>query len=529
MVNSHANVQFPACKGGSLPAGGQTEIPALEAVGISKAYAGTLALNNVGLSVAPGEVHGLIGKNGAGKSTLMKVLSGAIPFSAGRIAVHGETVGKLDPIRARQVGIGIVHQNAELHLNLSVAANLFLGQEKRNRFRMVDDRAMRTGAEEALGNLGLSLPPDCLLADLDIADRQLVAIAKAVQGNASVLLLDEPTAALNKSQTEFLFRLVRSLSSAGMSTVYISHHLDEVIEITDRITVMRNGQISDVVDSTATNKDNLVDLMVGRRLEEFAPKVKRPEKFDVGLSLKRVSVTSKLDDVSLEIGKGEIVGLISRTGGGAGALSEVVGGVLPVNSGEISLVNKQIRPRTIRQAVSSGFMFVPEDMRDRGLVMQMSSAGNMTLARMGALTRRTLFDPRKENSEARSVGQTLNLVPADPSREAGTLSGGNQRKLLIGRALLAQAKVLALEEPTQGVDIEARRQIHDQLREMAAQGAVVAFSSTDPEELLELADRVVLLANGQIVADLPPAALTVESLLLAVQTDGKSLKETSLD
>lgn len=503
-------------------------VPALEAREITKIFDGTLALDKVSLAIRPGEVHGLVGKNGAGKSTLMKILSGAIRPDSGSIRVLGNNVGALDPIHARKTGIGVVHQNAELHLNLSVASNLFLAQEKRGKFGLVDTCAMNAAAQQVLGDLGLSLAPECILEQLDIADRQLVAIAKAMQGNASILLLDEPTAALNKSQTDFLFRLIRSLSTAGVATVYISHHLDEVIEVTDRISVLRNGQLRNVVDSATTDKNDLVDLMVGQRFDALAPPACRPHQFDPALELSEISVPGRLGPVSLTIGKGEIVGLISRTGGGASELSAVIGGIQKPQ-GSYSIYGKPFCPQSIRQAVAAGVVFVPEDMRGKGLVMPMSSAGNMTLARLGALAKQVFIDPLDELAVTEEIGTKLDLVPRDTSKKAATLSGGNQRKLLIGRAMIVQAHILALEEPTQGVDIESRRQIHDQIRELAAQGATVTFSSTDPEELLELSDRVVLLADGKIVAELHPQHLNIESLLLAVQTDGVSLKEKRRD
>ena len=493
---------------------------AIEARGISKTYEGTLALDAVDFSVAAGEVHGLVGKNGAGKSTLLRILAGATRPDSGEIRIGEVRVTALNPIAAQRAGVVAVYQNAELHLNLSVAANIFLGSELRTRLRLVDNAAMESEAEALLGRLGLSLPVKATLGDLDIAHRQQVAIAKAVRANARVLLLDEPTAALNKSQTDFLFRLIRSLAARGIAVVYISHHLDEVLAIADRITVLRNGRRVGVVTAGSVNKGDLVEMIAGHSVagisERRRPAAAKPEPI---LSLQAVSLPGHLHDVALDVAAGEIVGLTGRTGAGARTLASVIAGVTAAH-GAMTVGGAPFAPRSIREAIARGVVFAAEDMRQRGLVMAMSAAANMTLARLGAVARRGVIMLGQEHAEAFRLGEFLDLTPRDPSRAVMTLSGGNQRKVLIGRAVFADARVLVLEEPTQGVDVEARRQIHDRLRQLADRGAAIIFFSTDLEELIELADRIVILNDGRIQREFDPEGLAPEVLLTAIQAGG---------
>ncbi len=490
---------------------------AIEAYGITKTFVGTRALDGVDFLVACGEVHGLVGKNGAGKSTFMKILSGAQAPDAGEIVVGGKAFKALSPAEGRAAGIAIVYQNPELHLDLSVAANMFLGAEPRKALGIIDDRAMARRASELLSRLGLSLPVYQRLGDLDIAHRQQVAIAKAVRAEAHVLLLDEPTAALNKNQADFLFRLIRDLAQQGMAIVYVSHHLDEVLAISDRITVLRNGRKVTVVDRGTADKNELISMMVGRTLdavEVHRPAVTHPDPY---LTLRNIEVPGQLEDVSLTINQGEIVGLTGLVGGGANALAAVIGGI-ERTQGEMTLGGRPYAPRNVREAIARGVLFIPEDMRGRGLVMPLSIAKNISLGALSAISRSWCVNLAKETQAAIALSERLDLNPRVPSREVRFLSGGNQRKSLLGRAIFADGKLFVLEEPTQGVDVESQRQIHDHLRRLADKGASVVFVSTDLEELIALADRILVLRGGRVDQDLSPASLTSERLLGAIQS-----------
>ena len=490
--------------------------PAIEARGVTKAFFGALVLDRVDFSVARGEVHGLIGKNGAGKSTLLKILSGAQPPDKGEIILANRARSALNPLEARRAGIAVVYQNPELHHDLSVAANIFLGAEPRTRLRLIDDDAMVRDASALLTRLGLSLPAERTLGELDIADRQQVAIAKAVRERAKVLLLDEPTSALNKSQVDFLFRLIRGLKRDGMAVVYISHHLDEVLAISDRITVLRNGRRVGVVDARTVDRDRLIEMIVGRAVRAHPPSARSRKTVRPLLSLRSVSLPGRLNNISLEVGAGEIVGLTGLTGAGARALASAIGGIEPVIGG-ITLEGKAFAPPSVHEAIRSGVVYAPEDMRGRGLVMPLSVAANISLAHLASVALGWWIDLSKEKSAAAGVIRRLDIAPRDPDREVQLLSGGNQRKTLIGRAIFADARLFVLEEPTQGVDVEARRQIDDRLRELADKGAAIVFVSTDLEELIDLADRILILRGGGIDREVLPYGLTPDRLLAAIQ------------
>ena len=493
-----------------------TPVLALAANGITKSFFGSRALDDVALGVARGEVHGLVGKNGAGKSTLLKILSGGQAPDAGEIVVNGTAFKALTPASGRTAGIAVVHQNPQLHLDLSVAANIFLGLERHTRLGLLDERAMARAATELLERLGLVLPVDRRLGELDIARRQQVAIAKAVREQPHVLLLDEPTAALNKNQMEFLFRLLRDLARQGIAVVYVSHHLDEVLAISHRITVLRNGRTVGVVEGGTSDKDGLIAMIVGRDIgvtEEHRPTAPHPPR----LMVRNLSVPGQLDDISLDVGRGEIIGLTGLVGGGANTLAAAISGVERA-SGEMTLGGKPYLPRSVGDAIRRGVLFIPEDMRERGLVMSLSVANNISLGALGKLARGWIVNLREEVRAVAAMAERLDLNPRAPTLEVRFLSGGNQRKSLLGRAIFANAELFVLEEPTQGVDVEAQRQVHDQLRQLADRGASIVFVSTDLEELIALADRIVVLRGGRVDRELAPAGLSPEHLLAAIQT-----------
>ena len=489
---------------------------AIEARAITKSFLGSRALDAVDFHVAPGEVHALVGKNGAGKSTLVKILAGAHAPDSGEIRIAGQSFRSLDPLTSRAAGVAVVYQNAELHLELSVAANVLLGAEPRTRFGFVDERKIRRKAEEVLSHIGLKLPVDKRLGDLDAAERQQVAIAKAVREQARVLLLDEPTAALNKNQADFLFSLIRDLTARGLAIVYISHHLDEVLSISDRITVLRDGRKVQVTSRGEADKDKLISMIVGHEVGLARAKVAASTVGGTFLNLNSVSTPKKLKTVSLDIQKGEIIGLTGLIGSGCNDLAAVIAGVERAD-GHMTLEGTAYAPRSVDEAIRRGVIFIPEDMRTRGLVMPMSVAGNITLSWLRRVSDFSVLRLKREAGIAQEISDRLDLQPRGPQREVRFLSGGNQRKALLGRAIFADARLFVLEEPTQGVDVEAQGQIHEHLRILAAKGATIVFVSTDLEELLALSDRILVMRDGEIAHKLAPEGLTPETLLATIQ------------
>jgi ABC-type sugar transport system ATPase subunit len=497
---------------------------ALQAAGISKSFFGARALEAVDFSVSRGEVHGLVGKNGAGKSTLIKILSGAQSPDSGRIDVGETAFGALDPQTCRKVGIAVVHQNAQLHPDLSVAANVFLGAEPRGRFGFVDEAEMLRRTVALMNDMGLAVPAEMRLGDLDICQRQQVAIVKAVREDAKVLMLDEPTAALNKGQAEFLFALIRDLAAKGMAIIYISHHLDEVLAISDRITVLRDGRTVGIVEGRDARKDGLIAMMVGRSVEKAARRIGTSRSSQELLSVRDLALGDMSRRVSLTLNRGEIIGVTGLIGCGARELAETISGIRPAR-GSMTFGGVVYAPRSVREAIARGIVFIPEDMRERGLVMPMSVSGNIALAAMGRLSRFAWLDAQEEKQVVIQMSERLDLRPRAPDREVRFLSGGNQRKALLGRAVLAGAKLFVLDDPTQGVDVEAQRQIHEHLRTLAGEGAGILFHSTDLEELIELSDRIVVMRSGGIGQVLSPTDLTPELLLAAIQDQSNSGNE----
>jgi len=317
-----------------------------------------------------------------------------------------------------------------------------------------------------------------------------------------------------------LFQLIRGLTLGGMAVVYISHHLDEVLKVSDRITVLRDGRRVGVVDRRSVDKNGLIEMIVGGAVETRPPQTQERETARPLLSLRTVSLSGQLDDVSLDVGAGEILGLTGLTGAGARALASVIGGIEPA-AGDIWLDGKTFAPLSVREAIGDGVVYAPEDLRGRGLVMSLSTAANISLAHLANAARGWWLDLAYEKLAALAMIKRLDITPRDPDREVRFLSGGNQRKTLIGRAIFASAKLFVLEEPTQGVDVEARRQIHDRLRELAKKGAAIVFVSTDLEELIDLADRILILREGRIDCEILPLGLTPDRLLAAIQSKEK--------
>jgi ABC-type sugar transport system ATPase subunit len=490
--------------------------PAIATVGITKRFGGTVVLDSVDMSVSPGEVHGLIGKNGAGKSTFLKILSGAQRPDSGSITVNGRTFDALTPVSARRAGIATVYQNSRLHLDLSVAQNIFLGSEPRRGLVLVDDVTMQRRAEELLERLGLSINPHNRVGDLDLAVRQQVAIAKAVREQAAVLMLDEPTSALNAAHLDFLFRLIGNVKQAGLAVIYVSHFLNEVMTISDRISVFRDGRHVAQFGAGEVSKEGLIETMVGRAAE---PSSKRPAPKTDGSSLLSVvvlAVPGTAINASFSVAPGEIVGLTGLVGAGTRTIAAAVAGIRR-SAGSMMLQGTRYAPRSIEDAIRTGVAFIPEDMRERGLVMSMCIAHNISLSHVDSLSRLSWIDLKRERAEVTASMERLQVAPNDPQYEVGLLSGGNQRKVLIARALLTSAVLLVLEEPTQGVDVDARKQIHDHLRRFAADGRSVLFVSSDLEELIDFSDRVLVVRDGRIAQELSPAGLTTEALLAAIQ------------
>ncbi len=480
---------------------------------ISKSFPGILALDSVSLTLHAGEVHALIGANGAGKSTLVKIIAGALQPDRGSITINGKTFQVLTPLLARKIGIAAVYQEQQLVPDLTVAENIFLGKEPRTTFGRVDYRRMSAETMELIQTYGLSIQPDYVVGKLPLAQRQEVAILKALKEEAKVLLLDEPTAALTGPQIAFMFRLIEQLRKRGMGILYISHHIDEILSIAQRITVLRNGKKIGTFLAQDVTKEVLIEKMAGRRIESESRFSRKPPG-DVILETQHLSINGKVEKASFVLKEGEILGFSGAADSGCKEVLRSLAGLYPIRSGGIKLFGKTFRPRGVADTMQQGILFVPEDMRREGLVLPFPFPKNITLAKLQKVTSRGFILPHREIQAVYPYVSSLRIVAPSPWAETRILSGGNQRKVLLAKALFTDAKIWLLEDPTQGVDVETRQEIHHLLIEARNSGKSILIFSSDLEELLTVSDRIIVMYKGRPTREIEnPATVTTQELL----------------
>jgi len=491
--------------------------PLLSLSDIAVAFGGVQAVRGVSFDVRPGEVHALVGENGAGKSTLIRVMTGAVRADTGTVAIGGQPVERPDPTRMRALGVAPIYQQPALLPDLSVAENLAFGLEHGRAFRRIDWRARRARATELLARVGIALDLDRPAGTLRMAEQQLVEIARALGTRAKVLLLDEPTAALTDVEAARLFALVRALRADGVGCVYISHRLDEVMALADRVSVLRDGQLMATLPIAEITRDGMVRLMVGRDVDMGLgtpkPAGAAGEGGDV-LTLHDVGcVASRVAGVSLRVRAGEIVGLAGLVGAGRTELARVLFGLTPADAGTIAIDGKTRVIRTPAEAVRLGLAYVPEDRRQHGVIGAMSVAANTTLASLDRLARFGLLDRAAERAEAQRFVTDFAIRTPSIDAAVGTLSGGNQQKVALARWLATKPRVLILDEPTQGVDIGAKAEIHRLIRALAAEGLAILLISSELTELLGLAHRIGVMRGGRLAGVLDHADATEERLM----------------
>jgi len=480
---------------------------------ISKSFPGILALDSVSLVLYAGEVHALIGANGAGKSTLVKIIAGALQPDRGSITIGGKTFRALTPLLARKVGIAAVYQEQQLVPDLTVAENVFLGKEPKTAFGRVDYRRMLAETGELIQTYGLSIQPSDTVGELPLAQRQEVAILKALKEQAKVLLLDEPTAALTGPQVTFMFRLIEQLRKQGIGILYISHHIDEILSVAQRITVLRNGKNVGTFLTQDVTKEMLIEKMVGRRIAKESSFPREPSG-GVVLEVQHLAVDGGVENVSFLLREREILGLSGAAGSGCREILRSIAGLLSPRKGQIKLFGKPFRPRGTADAIQQGVLFMPEDMRKEGLVLPLPFPRNITLAKLQKVTSRGVIVPAKEIQAVQPYIASLRIVAPSLWAETRVLSGGNQRKVLLAKALFTDARIWLLEDPTQGVDVETRQEIHRLLIEARNGGRSILLFSSDLEELLTISDRIVVMHKGTLVKEVDnPAMVTAQELL----------------
>ncbi|BDC50549.1 sugar ABC transporter ATP-binding protein [Bryobacterales bacterium F-183] len=495
----------------------------LEARGVSVQYPGTLALSNVTYSLRRGQIGALIGENGAGKSTLVRVLAGITQPTSGQLVCDGSPLPQSGVEMAARLGIAIIHQELNLCPNLTIEENIFLGRE-RTRWGLIDHREQRRVTSQLLGRLNLAVDPSLRVGDLPLGQQQLVEIAKALAGNVRVLMMDEPTSALSAHEIVTLFRIVRELAASGVAIVYISHRLEELLEIADTVTVLRDGRLVAEAPASEVDVPWIVEQMTGRSAasSQAAGEVAVTEPILTvdGLTLFHPHGRALLRDVSLQVRSGEIVGLYGLMGAGRTELLESIMGLRAAAQGSIALGGKALDKLDTSERIAAGLAMVPEDRKTAALFPGHSVLSNLTISQVGALARRGWLSPTAEQVPGQQMCERLTVKTPGLNAPIDSLSGGNQQKVVLGRCLMTAPRALLLDEPTRGVDVGAKEELHEKIRQLAKEGAGVLVASSELDEIRALAHRVVVLSRGQVSGEFAHHAASDEALACAASANG---------
>ncbi len=489
--------------------------PVLELEDIVKTFPGVRALDGVSFSVMPGEVHALMGENGAGKSTLMKVLGGIHQPDGGAIRMGGEQVVMAGPLEAKARGVMFIHQELSLATELSVAENVYLGELPRKRFGRVDWATLRDRTDAILKKLRVSFDARTRVGDLSIANQQMVEIARALTVDAKAVIFDEPTASLTDAEKVVLFDVIADLKASGVGIIYISHRMEEIFRITDRITVLRDGQYQGTVATAEMTEESVTQMMIGRKLD-LSRNVARHALGDVALAVRGLSCGALYRDVSFEVRRGEIVGFYGLVGAGRTEIAETLFGLRDPSAGQILLDGEAVRIRSPADAIARGISLVPEDRKGQGLVLGMNCRDNMTLPQVDDLTAGPFMAEGAEVAIFDQYRDRLDIRTPNWKQRVGNLSGGNQQKIVIGKWLSMHPSVLIVDEPTRGIDVGSKSEIHKLLRELAAQGYAVMVISSEMPEVLHVSDRIVAMYSGRVMRTFTAGEVTENSLIQAI-------------
>lgn len=484
----------------------------LELKHISKFYPGVVALDDVSLSIRRGEVHALIGENGAGKSTLIKTCSGAIAPSKGQIVMNGKAFDRMTPAVSEKNGIGVIYQEFNLVGDLSVAENIFLGRAIRKGI-VVDQKAMIRESQRILDSLQIQIDPRTLVKKLSVGYQQMVEIAKAISQDAQVLIMDEPSAPLTSAEVESMFAIVELLKKKGVTIIYISHRLEEIFRLSDRITVLRDGQYVTTLNTAETNKDELVRYMVGRKLTEIYP-ARNPKCIQEEVILEVRGVCGNGDqDISLKIHKGEVLGLGGLVGAGRTELAELLFGMKPKTAGSFFFQGREFSPRSPKEAIRAGIGLVPEDRKAKGALLGLSIQNNINMPIYQQISKAFVIDRKKETAIAEKYKEEISIKAPSVAQLVKNLSGGNQQKVILAKWLAADVELLIFDEPTRGIDVGAKQEIYTLINRLVEQGKAVLMISSEMEELMGMSDRIVILSEGRVAGELAKEEFNQEVIM----------------
>lgn len=484
----------------------------LEFKNITKHYPGVIALNNVCLKLKRGEIHALAGENGAGKSTLIKTCTGAIRPTSGQIIVNGHSYDALTPALAGQEGIGVIYQEFTLVNELTAYENIFLGRELKRKAGFVDNKAMITRTKELFRELNINIDPLTKVEKLTVGYQQMVEIAKAVAKDIRILIMDEPSAPLTNQEVETMFQMIERLRKKGITILYISHRLDELFRICDRVTVLRDGNYIMTTDMKDIGRDELIHQMVGRTLKETFPAREIRRDSPVALELRKVSGNG-VSDISLKVRKGEILGLGGLIGAGRTELAELIFGVKALQSGEIYKNGEKLNIRNPKEAIKHGISLVPEDRKRQGANMQMTIRENITMAILPRISRVGWVNRKQEKKIVQSMKENLKIKTPSLEQTVENLSGGNQQKVILGKWLSTNPDIIIFDEPTRGIDVGAKQEIYGLMDELKGAGKAIIMISSDMEELLGMSDRIAILNKGKISGILQKNEFSQERVL----------------
>lgn len=495
---------------------------------IHKSFFGVTVLKDVTLTVAHGEVHGLVGENGAGKSTLMKILAGVHQPDSGEIYLAGERVSFPSPRDAIRAGIGIIYQEMNLIPYFDVAQNIFLGHEPLRRPGVIDAKRLYEDAKVILERLGIrGLSPKERVDQLSVAQQQMVEIAKAISLNSKILIMDEPTASLSFREVDALFQLINGLKNEGITIIYISHRLEEVLTLCDNITVLKDGCVTGRCPAQEVTKDELIRLMVGRPLVSSSRSRARCEDAAELLRVEGLTLPGRFQDVSFAVHAGEIVGMAGLAGSGRSEVVKAIFGCGPVTAGSVYVEGEKVRIRNPFDAIRLGLSLVPEDRKNEGLVQCLSARKNIALCNLHTLSRLGFVRHSSESSLADQMVKLLRIKGAERNQEVRYLSGGNQQKVVLGKWLAAAPKVLIVDEPTRGVDVQSKAEIYQILSELAEKGMGVLVISSELPEVIAISDRILVMARGKLVGELAAPEATEEGLMQLMTGGGAALGHAS--
>lgn len=482
----------------------ESEVLALRKIG--KTFPGTVALDGVDFSLNVGEVHGLVGENGAGKSTLMNIINGSMQPDSGQVLIRGKPVQISSPHVAQQLGISMVHQELKLFPDLSVAENVFFGIQSDKRL-FVDWPRLHARTQAVLDRLAVDFGPRKRVRSLSVAHQQQVEIAKALSRDCAILILDEPTASLTMEETEVLFEVIRAVAKDGLSVIYISHRLEEVFQICDRLTVLRDGKKIDTLLCAETSRDDIVRMMIGRStslLVQDEAAAAKPD--EVVLEVEKLTLKGKIDNVSFKLHRGEILGIAGLMGSGRTELLQALAGAARIDGGRMIVRGSSLVPASPKNAIAAGIALMPEDRKKQGLILGMSVKHNIWFASLKKIFRHGFLKRTEEKQVAVRLVEELGIRVDSVEKQVSLLSGGNQQKVVFAKWLLANTDILLLDEPTRGIDVGAKEEVFRVIRNLAAQGKSVIFVSSELNEILRISDRIIVLHDRRVVAELPGGA-----------------------